>query len=107
MYQLGQGVAKDPIEAFKWVAMAARNGVKEAEAILQVLTKEMNPEQLAEANRRIDTFAQKSAPKKLLNVSTTPGPIVDFDLLAGTFHGNLYLLLLWRKSLMRWAALPL
>jgi TPR repeat protein len=51
MYANGQGVPQDYIQASMWVNLAAAQGQEEAVKGREILTKEMTPEQIAEAQR--------------------------------------------------------
>jgi TPR repeat protein len=51
MYANGQGVPQDYIQASMWVNLAAAQGQEEAVKGREILTKEMTPAQIAEAQR--------------------------------------------------------
>jgi len=51
MYHLGQGVPRDDVLAHMWVNLAAVQGNEGAAKGVEILEKEMTPDQLAEAQR--------------------------------------------------------
>lgn len=51
MYFRGEGVAKDYILAYMWATLAAEQGLEQAALGLEMLVKEMTPDQIAEARR--------------------------------------------------------
>ncbi len=51
MYQKGIGVTQDYVQAHMWFNLAAVQGGKEVRELRDSLTKEMTPEQIAEAQR--------------------------------------------------------
>jgi TPR repeat protein len=51
-YATGEGAALDPIEACKWMELAAQRGDKAAQANRARARKSLSPAQLAEAERR-------------------------------------------------------
>ncbi|MBI2929804.1 MAG: sel1 repeat family protein [Verrucomicrobia bacterium] len=59
MCHRGEGTPKDVIEAYKWLTLAGPFH-PEGHDSLEKLEREMTPEQLQEARRRIDQHAQKS-----------------------------------------------
>jgi uncharacterized protein len=50
-YQLGNGVAKDHIEAYKWWLLVDAQGDEMAKQYRRGLEKELTPEQIAEAQK--------------------------------------------------------
>ena len=62
MYVSGRGVARDLVEAYKCWSLAAGQGEKDAPGYLELVTKLLTPEQLAEARRRVDAVAAKKSP---------------------------------------------
>ena len=50
------GVAKDPVEAYKWVSLAARQGDEKAKKTMTTLENKMTPEQIAEGQKRAREF---------------------------------------------------
>jgi uncharacterized protein len=62
MYQTGEGVPQDFVEAYKWFAIAARQGLPEAEQNLHKLALKMTSSQLAEALRRSREFLLQHHP---------------------------------------------
>jgi localization factor PodJL len=60
--ETGLGVPKDVAEAYKWLALAARGGDKEAAArLLQVKTR-LDVDQVAAAERQIADWRPRTAP---------------------------------------------
>ena len=51
MYQQGQGVPQNDVQAFMWLILAAMAGLESAVAIQKVLIQEMLPQQIIEAQR--------------------------------------------------------
>ena len=56
MYQLGQGVATNKVESYKWYNLAASQGVKNAFVARELLAREMTREEIADAQRRAAGF---------------------------------------------------
>jgi len=54
-YYKGAGVAKDYVEAYKWLLLAARQGDEDAKKNITVLEK-LTPEQIAEGQTRARNF---------------------------------------------------
>ena len=50
----GQGVRKDPVEAYAWLSAAEAKGFKKAGKSLTKLEKQLNPVQQAEARQRAE-----------------------------------------------------
>jgi TPR repeat protein len=55
----GKGLAKDSVEAAKWFVLADAHGNKEGDEIRQANMKEMRPEQITEAKKRVAEFIPK------------------------------------------------
>jgi TPR repeat protein len=51
MYRKGQGVARNPAQAFMWFSLAARRGDARAKAELRVVSQAMTPQEISTANR--------------------------------------------------------
>jgi uncharacterized protein len=51
MYDDGQGVPQDIVQAYKWYSLAATNGDKPAPQLRDLITKQMTPAQISEAQR--------------------------------------------------------
>ncbi len=51
MYAKGQGVAQNDIQAYMWETLAAAQGNENASKGLEILEKQMTPDQIAEAQR--------------------------------------------------------
>jgi TPR repeat protein len=60
MYDEGQGVPKNIVQAYKWYSLAATNGDKPATLLRDSLANQMTPAQIAEAQK----LAQEWKPKK-------------------------------------------
>jgi uncharacterized protein len=58
LYRTGLGVKKDLVEAYKWISLASSRGF--GVEILQLLEKEMTPEQIAEAKNRAANIGSKT-----------------------------------------------
>ena len=56
LYERGAGVAPSKTEAYKWYAIAAKSGDREAEGRMAVLAKELNPAELAQAQKAAAAF---------------------------------------------------
>jgi TPR repeat protein len=52
----GDGVPRDPVEAWKWCELAAAAGEKTAGTIMGILLQTLTPDQIEEARRRARTF---------------------------------------------------
>jgi len=55
-YEQGEGVAKDQVEAYKWLLLAARQGDEGAKQIMKVLESKLTSEQIAEGKKRARDF---------------------------------------------------
>lgn len=64
--ELGLGGSVDLAEAYKWYRLALRGGESDSQTRLDDLAKKMNPQQIAEADRRYDAAAAV--------IPTTPAP---------------------------------
>ena len=51
MYRKGQGVARNPSQAFMWFSLAARRGDARAKAELREISQAMTPQEIAAANQ--------------------------------------------------------
>jgi len=60
MYDEGQGVRQDVVQAHTWYNLAATNGDKPAAELRDALAKQMTPAQIAEAQK----LAREWKPKK-------------------------------------------
>lgn len=52
MHFYGQGVRKDPVEAYKWFSIAASNGILKGRTALKRLANFMSPLQIRQAEKR-------------------------------------------------------
>src|SRR5690606_29410658 len=59
MYDFGEGVEKDPIEAYKWMSLAARMGHPAAAAYLPDLADVMSQTEVGIAERRAQDWWDK------------------------------------------------
>ena len=59
MYERGDGVLQDYVQAYKWYSLGAANGVKAGAVLRDALAKRMTPDQIAEAQQ----LARKWKPK--------------------------------------------
>ncbi|MCX6902596.1 MAG: tetratricopeptide repeat-containing serine protease family protein [Verrucomicrobia bacterium] len=62
MYELGQGVPQDFVEAYKWFNLSAAKGDRDAIKGRDELSKVMNSEQIAEAQRLARQFVPRKEP---------------------------------------------
>ena len=51
MYRKGQGVARNPAQAFMWFSLAARRGDIRAKAELREVSQAMTPQEISTANQ--------------------------------------------------------
>jgi len=59
MYYKGQGVPQNYIQAYMWASLAAAQGYELAAKGLEILEKEMTPDQIAEAQRLVREWKAK------------------------------------------------
>jgi S1-C subfamily serine protease len=59
MYARGLGVEKNPVEAYKWLTLASRGGIKEAGKTLAEVRKEMAEDQIKKARADVRAFQPK------------------------------------------------
>lgn len=52
MHYYGQGVQKDPVEAYKWFLLAQRNGIEKGRKALERLEHYLSPLQISDATQR-------------------------------------------------------
>lgn len=62
-YVLGKGVPKDWIEAFKWLSLSKKRGDAIAARWLDYAAEQMTPEQIAEAQKRVNEW-KPTTPKR-------------------------------------------
>lgn len=55
----GAGVAKDKVEAYKYLALASRHKVPNTEPLLARLASEMSPEEIERAKKAADAFVPR------------------------------------------------
>ncbi len=61
LHRRGEGVAQDPVQAYLWASLAARQEShvqKLAQALQEALAAEMTPAQVDEAKRLADAWAE-------------------------------------------------
>ena len=51
MYDEGQGVSQDLVQAYKWYSLAATNGDKPAAELRDATAQQMTPAQIAEGQK--------------------------------------------------------
>jgi TPR repeat protein len=51
MYANSLGVSQDYVEAYKWFSLAYKNGLKQAQDVLDFLKRHMSPSQIAKASQ--------------------------------------------------------
>ncbi|MEQ8666681.1 MAG: hypothetical protein RIC16_13255 [Rhodospirillales bacterium] len=56
LYRSGQGVGQSATNAYFWFSLAARSDYEDSVEIVQRLTREMTPEQIAEANAMVRAY---------------------------------------------------
>ena len=59
MYDYGEGVPKDKVQAYKWLSLAKTNGDKSATILLNSLEKEMTPAQITKAKKLASEWKPK------------------------------------------------
>jgi TPR repeat protein len=58
-FHAGRGVAKDRVQAYKWLSLAARE-VPDSAVLRDEVKRELSREQLTDAKRQIDQFGGRS-----------------------------------------------
>ena len=64
MYANGQGVPQNYREAYKWLSIANALGVTSAKSGIDVITKQMSPQQIKKAQAEADWWLKKFSQKK-------------------------------------------
>jgi hypothetical protein len=64
MYDSGQGVLKDDVNAYAWCNVASANGAKNGSNSREMVAKEMTPEQIAKAQELSKVWFEEYQPKK-------------------------------------------
>jgi localization factor PodJL len=67
LYQLGSGVPKDLVQAYKWFAIAANSGDAEARSSAMELQGKLPSAQLAAAEAQVNDFEPVGAPTAAAN----------------------------------------
>ncbi len=62
-YGRGDGVAKDSVEAYKWLSLAHSQGYETARTDLGVLSRSITPEQIARGYRLARDFKPRKTPE--------------------------------------------
>jgi TPR repeat protein len=60
MYERGDGVAKDYVQAYMWYLLGATGGADRGAARRDALAKQMTPEQIVEAQKLAQEWKPKS-----------------------------------------------
>ncbi len=64
-YRKGRGVPRDLVSAYMWADLAARSGRNEpAKDLLQLVSRQMSPEQISRANRMAQEWTAKTVDEK-------------------------------------------
>ncbi len=61
MHYYGQGVAKDPVEAYKWFLLADRNGVEQGRKAIERVAHRLSPLQISDAERRAARWNERAS----------------------------------------------
>jgi len=77
LYEDGRGGAKDPAEAIVWYKIAMRGGAAAAEKYLSNLSEKIDPEIVAEGNRRYQSVAASIPTKPSLEPERRPPEAVE------------------------------
>ncbi|MDB4798397.1 hypothetical protein OAH36_02240 [Verrucomicrobia bacterium] len=64
MYDTGQGILKDTVNAYAWLNVASANGEELASEARDDNAKRMTPEQIAEAQKLSKVWFEKFQPKE-------------------------------------------
>lgn len=59
MYDEGEGVPKDKVQAYKWFSLAATNGDRPTAMLCDSLEKEVTPAQVTEAKKLANEWKSK------------------------------------------------
>ena len=59
LYEAGKGVPQDIVQAYKWYTLGEANGDKKAAELLDALTSQMTPAQIAEAQKLVREWKPK------------------------------------------------
>jgi localization factor PodJL len=59
LFENGMGVEKNPIEAYKWLVLAAKSGDKDASARRDAMKAKLTPAQIEQAQNEVDTWRAK------------------------------------------------
>jgi TPR repeat protein len=64
VYAEGRGVAQDEVEAYAWLSVAMLDGDPEAEALRDLVTEHLRPEQVRDAVDRAGTYVVQIGGKR-------------------------------------------
>jgi TPR repeat protein len=62
LYEIGAGVLKDHVQAYKWYLLASGEGYTKAGGSLKKLAENMTPSEIEEANRLAKEWQPVSTP---------------------------------------------
>lgn len=62
MYFMGVGTSKDNVKAYMWLNLAQDQGPGRVEKLVEIITKEMTPEQIEEAKKLVQEWKEKRMP---------------------------------------------
>ncbi len=62
MHERGEGVPRDPVQAYKWYSLAHKGGNGDAGLAAHFLKQKMSPQQLAQAEQLVANFRPGAAP---------------------------------------------
>ncbi|MFA6921294.1 MAG: SPOR domain-containing protein [Gallionella sp.] len=86
LYAKGEGVTQDFVEAYRWAKLARGRGHETAKALFRDLIKQMTPEQIAAANKRIEASPDRVNMKIAANAAAVvhAAPVVSETSVSGT-----------------------
>lgn len=76
LYERGQGVPQSLLDAYKWYAIAAGQGDAESRSRVEALTTQLNPDDVAAAERTAQAFVPSAFDPKA-NVVPEPGEVLS------------------------------
>ncbi len=62
MYETGEGVPEDDIQAYAWISLASAQGVENAKKVKEMLTGEMTSAEVAEAQKLSRKYREAFGP---------------------------------------------
>jgi TPR repeat protein len=63
-YLYGEGVAKDEVEAYKWISLSAAQGHADAKKALPTVERQLTSEQIADGQRLARAFKPRKPPEE-------------------------------------------